>query len=181
MWMCLCLCFHLLRNQGEWLSSIHSGREQQRELLEKKHKSHSVSSTADARRFCWRIQSQRNNVKENFIPDTLTKVQIQRPGMFLTVSHWKPVKDKGCCFFDLWTLMPAPRRFLVASTSMPLAVGWGWNICVYFGLLTLLLLLMGLLLWMVLKQLRNSVGNVAMQSGRSFRETHFGNCRSLRF
>ncbi|XP_047658025.1 small integral membrane protein 43-like [Tachysurus fulvidraco] len=77
--------------------------------------------------------------------------------------------------------MPAPRRFLVASTSMPLEMGWGWNICVYLGLLTLLLLLMGLLLWMVLKQLRNSVGNTAMQSGRSFREPHFGNGRRFRF
>lgn len=77
--------------------------------------------------------------------------------------------------------MPAPRRFLVTSTSMPLAVGWGWNVCVYLGLLSLLLLLMGLLLWMVLKQLKNSVGNGAMQSSRSFREPHFGNCRSVRF
>ncbi|XP_038867575.1 annexin A5-like [Salvelinus namaycush] len=65
--------------------------------------------------------------------------------------------------------MPSPRRFLVASTSLPVALGWGWNLSVYLGLLLLLLLLMGLLLWMLLKQLRNSVGS-SLQPGRSLRD-----------
>lgn len=94
---------------------------------------------------------------------------------------WEADKGKHFLLSDSRKLMPAPRRFLVASTSMPLAVGWGWNVCIYLGLLTLLLLLMGLLLWVVLKQLGNSVGNGAMQSRRSFREPPFGNCRSYRF
>ncbi len=60
-------------------------------------------------------------------------------------------------------LMPSPWRFLVASTSLPLTAGWGWNLSVYVGLFTVLLVLMGLLLWMLLKQLRNSVGNSTLQ------------------
>lgn len=96
-WMCLCI--HLLRNQGEWLSSIHSGREQQRELLEKQHESHSASSTAEARRVWWQIQSQKNNVKEKFIPDGLTQFLDPRTcnDSCLTTSHGKPMKDKGSC------------------------------------------------------------------------------------
>ncbi|XP_068596752.1 annexin A5a [Brachionichthys hirsutus] len=43
--------------------------------------------------------------------------------------------------------MPAPRKFLVASTTLPLALGWGWNLSLYVGLLLGLLTLMLLLLW----------------------------------
>ncbi|XP_049340174.1 small integral membrane protein 43-like [Astyanax mexicanus] len=77
--------------------------------------------------------------------------------------------------------MPAPKKFLVASTSMPLAMEWGWNVSVYLGILMLLLLLMGLLLWMLLKQLRNSVGNSALHPSRSFRGPHFGSFRGHNF
>lgn len=68
--------------------------------------------------------------------------------------------------------MPSPRRFVAASSSLPFAVSWGWNLTIYLGLCSLLLLLMGLLLWMVLKQLRNSVGGSALQPCRSVREPH---------
>lgn len=68
--------------------------------------------------------------------------------------------------------MPSPQRFIVASTSLPMAVSWGWNLTIYLGLCSLLLLLMGLLLWMVLKQLRNSVGGSVLQPCRSVREPH---------
>ncbi len=69
--------------------------------------------------------------------------------------------------------MPAPRKFLVASTSLPLALGWGWNLSLYVGMLLGLLVLMLLLLWMLLKQLRNSVGKSTLQPVRSFRQPHF--------
>ncbi len=69
--------------------------------------------------------------------------------------------------------MPAPRRFLVESTSLPLALGWGWNLSLYVGMLLGLLTLMLLLLWMLLKQLRNSVGKSTLQPFRSFRQPHF--------
>ncbi|KAM8909986.1 annexin A5a isoform 2-T2 [Spinachia spinachia] len=52
--------------------------------------------------------------------------------------------------------MPAPRKFLVASTSLPLALDWGWNLGLYVAILLGLLVLMMLLLWMLLKQLSNS-------------------------
>ncbi|KAJ8382682.1 hypothetical protein SKAU_G00034600 [Synaphobranchus kaupii] len=61
-------------------------------------------------------------------------------------------------------------RFLETSTTYPLAAGWGLNICIYLGLFTALLLLMVLLLWLLIRQLRNSVGNSALQPGRSVRE-----------
>ncbi|XP_053284358.1 annexin A5a [Pleuronectes platessa] len=66
--------------------------------------------------------------------------------------------------------MPAPRKFLVASTSLPLALGWGWNLSLYVGMLLGLLILMMLLLWMLLKQLSNSVAKSMMQPVRSFRK-----------
>lgn len=66
--------------------------------------------------------------------------------------------------------MPAPKRFVVASTSLPLALGWGWNLSLYVGMLLGLLTLMLLLLWMLLKQLRNSVGKSMLQPARSFRQ-----------
>ncbi|CAL9706499.1 unnamed protein product [Knipowitschia caucasica] len=66
--------------------------------------------------------------------------------------------------------MPAPRRFLVASTTLPLALGWGWNISLYLGILFGLLSLMLLLLWMLMKQLRNSVSKSSLQPTRSFRQ-----------
>ncbi|XP_064198140.1 small integral membrane protein 43-like [Anguilla rostrata] len=66
--------------------------------------------------------------------------------------------------------MPSPRRFLETSTSFPLAAGWGWNVCIYLGLFAALFLLMVLLLWLLIRQLRNSVGNSALQPGRSVRE-----------
>ncbi|XP_060935194.1 annexin A5a [Limanda limanda] len=66
--------------------------------------------------------------------------------------------------------MPAPRKFLVASTSLPLALGWGWNLSLYVGMLLGLLLLMMLLLWMLLKQLSHSVAKSMMQPVRSFRK-----------
>lgn len=69
--------------------------------------------------------------------------------------------------------MPAPRKFLVASTSLPLALGWGWNVSLYVGMLLGLLMLMLLLLWMLLKQLSNSVGKCTLQPGRSFRQPCF--------
>lgn len=68
--------------------------------------------------------------------------------------------------------MPAPRKFLVASTSLPMALGWGWNLCLYVGLLLTLLLLLLLLLWMLLRQLRNSVGKSILQPARSFRQPY---------
>lgn len=68
--------------------------------------------------------------------------------------------------------MPAPKRFLVASTSLPLALGWGWNLSLYVGMLLGLLTLMLLLLWMLLKQLRNSVGKSTLQPARSFRQPY---------
>lgn len=79
--------------------------------------------------------------------------------------------SKDCCslFVIVLQLMPSPRRFLVASTTLPLTLGWGWNLIVYVGLFTILLVLMGLLLWMLLKQLRNSVGS-------NF-QPHLGSCR----
>ncbi|XP_054453115.1 annexin A5a [Anoplopoma fimbria] len=52
--------------------------------------------------------------------------------------------------------MPAPRKFLESSTSLPLALDWGWNLSLYVGMLLGLLVLMLLLLWMLLKQLSNS-------------------------
>lgn len=69
--------------------------------------------------------------------------------------------------------MPAPRRFVVASTSLPLALGWGWNLSLYVGMLLGLLMLMMLLLWMLLKQLRNSVAKSMLQPVRSFRQPCF--------
>lgn len=66
--------------------------------------------------------------------------------------------------------MPAPKRFVVASTSLPLALGWGWNLSLYIGMLLGLLTLMLLLLWMLFKQLRNSVGKSMLQPARSFRQ-----------
>ncbi|XP_067375504.1 small integral membrane protein 43-like [Channa argus] len=69
--------------------------------------------------------------------------------------------------------MPAPRKFLVASTSLPLELGWGWNLSLYVGLFFGLLMLMMLLLWMLLKQLRNSVAKSTLQPGRSFRQPCF--------
>ncbi|KAI3351446.1 hypothetical protein L3Q82_020301 [Scortum barcoo] len=69
--------------------------------------------------------------------------------------------------------MPAPRTFLVAPTSLPLALSWGWNLSLYVGMLLGLLMLMLLLLWMLLKQLRNSVGKSTLQPARSFRQPHF--------
>lgn len=69
--------------------------------------------------------------------------------------------------------MPAPKKFLVASTSLPMALGWGWNLSLYVGMLLGLLTLMLLLLWMLLKQLRNSVGKSTLQPVRSFRQPHF--------
>lgn len=69
--------------------------------------------------------------------------------------------------------MPAPRKFLVASTTLPLALGWGWNISLYFGMLFGLLTLMLLLLWMLLRQLRNSVSKTMLQPARSFRQPCF--------
>ncbi|XP_071398673.1 small integral membrane protein 43-like [Centroberyx affinis] len=66
--------------------------------------------------------------------------------------------------------MPSPRRFLVASTSLPLALDWGWNVSLYVGMLLALLLLLMLLLWVLLRQLRNSVGNSTLQPARSFRQ-----------
>lgn len=68
--------------------------------------------------------------------------------------------------------MPSPRKFLVASTSLPMALSWGWNLAIYLGLCSLLLLLMLLLLVVLLKQLRNSVGGSALQPCRSVREPH---------
>nr|XP_046263015.1 annexin A5a [Scatophagus argus] len=68
--------------------------------------------------------------------------------------------------------MPAPKKFLVASTSLPLALDWGWNLSLYVGILLGLLTLMLLLLWMLLKQLRNSVGKSMLQPVRSFRQPH---------
>ncbi|XP_028272778.1 annexin A5a [Parambassis ranga] len=59
--------------------------------------------------------------------------------------------------------MPAPRKFLVASTSLPLALGWGWNLSLYVGMLLGLLVLMMLLLWMLIKQLRNTVAKSMLQ------------------
>lgn len=69
--------------------------------------------------------------------------------------------------------MPAPRRFLVASTSLPLALDWGWNLGLYVGMLLGLLTLLLLLLWILLRQLRNSVGKSSLQPMRSFRQPHF--------
>lgn len=66
--------------------------------------------------------------------------------------------------------MPVPKRFKVASTTLPLAVGWGWNLCLYMGMLVGLLTLMLLLLWMLLRQLRHSVGKSTLQPVRSFRQ-----------
>lgn len=66
--------------------------------------------------------------------------------------------------------MPAPKRFLVESTSLPMALGWGWNLSLYVGMLLGLLTLMLLLLWMLLKQLRHSVGKSTLQPVRSFRQ-----------
>ncbi|TNN47955.1 hypothetical protein EYF80_041848 [Liparis tanakae] len=66
--------------------------------------------------------------------------------------------------------MPAPRKFLVASTSLPLALDWGWNLSLYVGILLGLLVLMLLLLWMLLKQLSNSVTKSSLQPVRSFRQ-----------
>lgn len=71
------------------------------------------------------------------------------------------------------TSMPVPKRFKVASTSLPLAVGWGWNLSLYMGMLLGLLTLMLLLLWMLLRQLRNSVGKSTLQPVRSFRQLRF--------
>ncbi|KAJ8384863.1 hypothetical protein AAFF_G00197730 [Aldrovandia affinis] len=62
------------------------------------------------------------------------------------------------------------NRFLVASTSLPLGVGWGFDLCVYLGMFSTLFLLLLLLLWVLIRQLRNSVGNTALQSNRSSRE-----------
>ncbi|XP_069557930.1 annexin A5a [Brachyistius frenatus] len=59
--------------------------------------------------------------------------------------------------------MPAPRKFLVASTSLPLALDWGWNLSLYVGLLLGLLTLLMLLLWMLLKQLSNTVAKSMLQ------------------
>lgn len=70
-------------------------------------------------------------------------------------------------------LMPAPRRFLVASTSLPLALGWGWNLSLYVGMLLGLLTLMLLLLWVLIKQLSNSVGKATLQPVRSLRQPRF--------
>lgn len=69
--------------------------------------------------------------------------------------------------------MPVPKRFLVTSTSLPLALSWGWNLSLYMGMLIGLLMLMLLLLWMLLKQLRNSAGKSMLQPARSFRQSHF--------
>lgn len=69
--------------------------------------------------------------------------------------------------------MPAPRKFLVASTSLPLSLGWGWNLSLYVGILLGLLMLMLLLLWMLLRQLSNSVGKSVLQPARSFRQPRF--------
>ncbi|GLD70493.1 annexin A5a [Lates japonicus] len=69
--------------------------------------------------------------------------------------------------------MPAPRKFLVASTSLPLALGWGWNLSLYLGILFGLLILMMLLLWMLLKQLGNSVAKSMLLPARSFRQPGF--------
>lgn len=69
--------------------------------------------------------------------------------------------------------MPVPKRFKVASTSLPLAVGWGWNLSLYMGMLIGLLTLMLLLLWMLLRQLRNSVGKSTLQPVRTFRQLRF--------
>lgn len=106
--VCVRVCFHLLRNQGEWLSSILSGREQQRELLEKRHESHSVSSTADARRVCWGIQSQKNNIKKKFHTrwiDTVLELRTESvPDLrtwnvsCLNTAHGKPIKENISCF-----------------------------------------------------------------------------------
>lgn len=65
--------------------------------------------------------------------------------------------------------MPVPKRFKVASTSLPLAVGWAGNLSLYLGLLVGLLALLLLLLWMLLGQLRNSAGKSAHQPVRSAR------------
>lgn len=70
-------------------------------------------------------------------------------------------------------LMPAPRKFLVASTSLPLAISWGWNLSLYVGILLGLLLLMLMLLWVLLKQLRHSVAKSMLQPVRSFRKPCF--------
>ncbi|KAK7922191.1 hypothetical protein WMY93_009093 [Mugilogobius chulae] len=64
-------------------------------------------------------------------------------------------------------------KFLVASTTLPLALGWGWNISLYLGMLFGLLTLMILLLWMLMKQLRNSVSKTLLQPVRSFRQPCF--------
>ncbi|KAF6731592.1 hypothetical protein FQA47_025584 [Oryzias melastigma] len=68
--------------------------------------------------------------------------------------------------------MPAPKKFLVASTSLPLALGWGWNLSLYLGMLLGLLILLVLLLWMLLKQLRNSLAKSVLQPARSMRQPH---------
>ncbi|KAL4641778.1 hypothetical protein GN956_G10869 [Arapaima gigas] len=72
--------------------------------------------------------------------------------------------------------MPSPKVFLVVSTSWPVAVDWGWNLCIYLGMFAVLLLLMALLLWLLIKQLRDSVGNTVLNPGRSVREPQ-GQCR----
>lgn len=81
-------------------------------------------------------------------------------------------EEGGQCRF-LFNPMPAPRKFLVASTSLPLSLGWGWNLSLYVGILLGLLTLMMLLLWMLLRQLKNSEGKSTLQPIRSFRPPHF--------
>ncbi|KAG9339869.1 hypothetical protein JZ751_022374 [Albula glossodonta] len=66
--------------------------------------------------------------------------------------------------------MPSPRRFLVASTSLPLGMGWGRDLCVYLGIFSTLFLLLLLLLWILIRQLRNSVGNGMLQPKHSARD-----------
>ncbi|CAL8261745.1 unnamed protein product [Lota lota] len=58
--------------------------------------------------------------------------------------------------------MAPPRRYLVASTSLPLALGWGVNLGLYLGLLLLLLLLLVAVVWLLLRQLQHSGGSITL-------------------
>lgn len=78
------------------------------------------------------------------------------PGLVLSENHG----TTAWCLTPTHRLdMPSPRRYLVASTSLPLTLSWGWNLALYLGMLLLLLLLLVLLLWLLLRQLRYSVGS----------------------
>lgn len=93
----------------------------------------------------------------SYCASSIKKIQVQRRKLLRTGKV-------------VLTSMPVPKRFKVASTSLPLAMGWGWNLCLYMGLLAGLLTLLLLLLWMLLRQLRHSVGKSTLQPVRSFRQ-----------